>query len=357
MTEKKRNILVALFVLAGMAALGWMVFKFGELPVWLSRYDAREVHILFSTAPGIHENSQVLFRGYPVGRVVKMSPPELLADLENPQLETYQIEIVAAIDRRYNIPKNAVPKVFSRGLGSSFLEFALPDNVVPSKQLIADGDKIQGRMSEASEFLSEKTQRKLDDLIASLTALSVELRSQLTPMPPEKVDQPAEGETMLPNITTAVIRLDRTLKSFNTIVSDPENQQNLKTGLADFAALGAQLRQLAEQASQTVHKIRQVVERSEGTVENIDQAAVGFRQNVQQIGSSLQNASDQLAATLKHLDEIIISVSKGEGTTGRLLTDPRLYESLTDTTDKLKITLDDFRELITKWKEKGLLAK
>jgi hypothetical protein len=52
-----------------------------------------------------------------------------------------------------------------------------------------------------------------------------------------------------------------------------------------------------------------------------------------------------------------VSASAGDGTTGRMVKDPRLNESLTDTTQKLNLTLDEFRKLIDKWKEKGILAK
>ena len=136
MNESKRNLLVALFVILGFTCLGWLVFKFGDLPMLVHKMDAHEISIFFDQAPGIKQNTEVLFLGYPVGRVVSMNPPRLLPDIDNPTVDTYQVVVIVSIATRHHIPKNAKPKIYLRGLGSSFIAFDLEEQPVDKRMLI-----------------------------------------------------------------------------------------------------------------------------------------------------------------------------------------------------------------------------
>ena len=270
MNENRRNLIVAIFVIAGLVVLGWMVFKFGDLPTIISRYDAREITIYFSEAMGIQENTAVLFRGYRVGKVIQVHPPALLEDLENSEKKSYQVEMVIAISKDYYIPANVTPKVYRRGLGGSFVELSLEES--PSAQMLQNGDKLKGMISEASEFISEKTQRKLDQLISSLTILSDQFKGQLTPLPPDKVDSD-ESDKVHPNITTAVMRLDRSLKYLNVFLGDVENQQNFKKGLVSFADLSDEIRDIAMKVEDVTIEAKKLIEKATQTISNVGEAS------------------------------------------------------------------------------------
>lgn len=347
MTENRRNTFVAIFVILGLTALGWLIFKFGDLPMLMSRYNTRQVSIYFSEAPGIKENTPVLFRGFQVGRVVSVSPPVLMADLDNPAQQYYQVPVSTAIDMEYTLPREAVPKVYRRGLGGSFIEFSLA-GAPQSGQVVNAGDKLKGYLAESSEFISESTQRKLDELIASLTRLSENLHGQLTPLSPEVVDA-NPGQTQ-PNVTTAFMRLDSALKNLNTIIGDPENQKNFKSGLADFTRLASQLQTVAEDAGKLISKTSQAVER-------VDQATGQANSTFQKTAASIQSAADELAVSLKTTNQLLQGVSRGEGTVGRLVKDPRLYDSLNDAVENLNKALAELRGLLADWKESGAKVK
>ena len=355
MSENRRNIMVAIFVLAGLAGLSWMVFQFEDLPTWVSRYDARTVTIYFPEAPGIQINSSVQFRGYPVGRVITVKPPALLSDLDDPAKEYYQVKVVVAISTEYAIPKNAVPKIYQRGLGSSYLAFVLEDEHI-SPQLLADGDQIKGVISEASEFISEGTQQKLDQLIASLMGLSDNLQGQLTNLPPEMVDR-ADPNLVQPNVTTTVIRLDRALKSLNIILGDVENQRNIKQGLEDFSALSSEMRETVKHTQQFTTEAVKLVEQTSQTITNIDNLAGEFGSNFQMVAVKVQSSADALSQCLSRIERILGQVDSGEGTVGKILNDPKLYESLTDSSENFNQAITEFRELIDQWSKKGVKLK
>ena len=351
MSENKRNIIVALFVIFGIVVLGWMVFKFGDLPAIVSRYDAREITIYFPEAPGIQENTVVQFRGYGVGKVIEVSPPEYLEDLESPEKQMYQIKVDVAISKEYRVPANVVPKVYRRGLGGSFVEFAL--ETPASQEMLEDGDILKGEISEASEFISENTQRKLDQLISSLTDLSGHLKVQLTTMPPKVVDQ-GDPNVVHPNITTVVMRMDMVLKHLDVYLGDVENQQNLKKGLAEFTSLSSEIRMTTNKIGEVTEEAKKMIENASETMTEIGDFAGQANTTFQQTGQKIQEVSDNLSRTMNHLDGIIMGVSEGKGSLGLAINDPRLYESLTDVSKKLNLAVDELRGLITEVNEKGL---
>ena len=354
MNEVKRNLLVGAFVLLGLIGLSWLVMKFGDLPALVHRVDAHEISIYFPEASGIQQNAEVLFCGYPVGNVVSLGSPQLLPDLNNPLIQYYQVAIVVAVDTEYEIPNNAIPKIYHRGLGSSYLEFDLEGP--SSDQSFVDGDKVKGVVSTASEFISENTQRQLDELIASLAGLSDQLKFQLTPLPPEKVDQ-ADPQKVHANITTAVMRLDQTLKNLNAFLGDVENQQNVKKSLAEFTVLIQEMRQGIGQMQDFSAAAVKLIEQTSQTMGNIDNLAGQVNQTVQVVAPRFMNAADEMAASLNRLSMVLTRLSAGEGTAGQILNDPRLYEALVDAVENINLTMTDFISLIALWKEHGILYK
>ncbi|MBM4007702.1 MAG: MCE family protein [Planctomycetes bacterium] len=57
------------------------------------------------------------------------------------------------------------------------------------------------------------------------------------------------------------------------------------------------------------------------------------------------------------LESIIAKVSEGDGTIGRLLNDPHLYEDMREAAERLTITLRDLQAMVRKVKEEGLELK
>jgi|GEM_PF-1010764 len=354
MKDKTRNVIVGIFVVLGFALFSWMVFKFGDLPALISRYDAREMSICFPHAPGIQENSPVLFCSYSVGKVIHISPPTLREDPDDRKKQSYQVEVRVAIGMEHNIPDNAQPKVFQRGLGGSFVEFTLEEN--PSETMLEDGAKLTGSVSEASEFISETTQHKLDSLINSLTELSDSLKGQLKPLPPDKVDSGDPNEIRA-NVTTVVMRLDRALKNLNTSIGDRENQRNFKVGMARFAALAEELRGTVKNTEEFLSKANSLIDKTSDTVNNIGTLAGRTSESFHQLSMKIQNSADQLTLTLNRLDQIFMKVAAGKGTAGRLFNDPRLYESLTDAIKNLNKRFQELGPILEHIEKHGLLAK
>ena len=58
-SQRRRNFVVGIFVILGLTALGWLIFKFGDLPGVVTRYRSFQVFVQFPTAPGVQRDKQI----------------------------------------------------------------------------------------------------------------------------------------------------------------------------------------------------------------------------------------------------------------------------------------------------------
>ncbi|MCB2156987.1 MCE family protein [bacterium] len=98
------------------------------------------------------------------------------------------------------------------------------------------------------------------------------------------------------------------------------------------ATIKKQVAQLTEQANVTIESINR-------TVNNVDQRSATLTDNaVSFMGDTktdFAELSESLNETTKNLDAVITKIRRGEGTVGRLITDPEPFENLKESTKAL----------------------
>jgi ABC-type transporter Mla subunit MlaD len=292
--QRKKNIVVGIFVALGLCALIWLIFKFGDLPVAVTKLRSFQVFVQFPSAPGVQRDTPVRLCGYQIGRVTKVMPPKKCKDL-NTGLEYHQSVAVLSIDRKYsNIPSNVQVKLMTRGLGSSYIELKID----PERQLepmdpnrpytVFLGDKmlLQGSTGMTSEFFPEESQQKLTELVDGIGTL---------------------------------------VKNANDIIGDESNKANLKTAIANLAAASGS-------ASATVDRFNDFL-------------------------VTMTGASEQLSQTLSRLRLILEKIGRGEGAFARLVNDGRLYENLLENTEQMRLLLTEMKLLVAESRRKGIPIK
>ena len=292
--QKRRNIIVGVFVLIGVCALVWLIFVFGELPVTVSKLKSFQVSAQFPTAPGVQKETPVRFCGYQIGRVTKVKPPEKRRDLKT-GLEYHQTLVVLGIDKEYvNIPANVEVKLMTRGLGSSYIELvvdpALPPEPVdpnrPDTKFLADGMLLQGSTGMTSEFFPEASQKKLEELVDGIKVL---------------------------------------VGNANAILGDKDNRHNLKSMLANLA--------------------------------EVSSSAVSTTERLDKLLATATETSHQLGETLVEMRLVLEKINAGNGTASRFVNDARLYETLLDSTKQLRSLLREVERLVAKSREEGIPIK
>jgi phospholipid/cholesterol/gamma-HCH transport system substrate-binding protein len=249
--QKRKNYIVGAFVLIAFLAFLWMLGQFRDMPLFVSQANSFYVMAKFRDASGVQRETPVQFCGYQIGRVILVSPPTYVEDPGTGK-SWHDVKVTMAIDKKYNtIPSNVNVLLMKRGLGSSYIE--LRENTdTPAAPLIAnrpetrflcDELEINGSTGLNSEFFPPATQKKLENLLDSITTLAT---------------------------------------NTNQIIGDEQNKTNIKKTLDRIATAAEQTRQTLE----SVQKFSDVgTEKMTQVAEDLDAAAKEFRQVLEKINN------------------------------------------------------------------------
>ena len=288
--EKRRNVIVGIFVLIALCAFVWLIFMFGDLPAAVTKLGSFGVFVQFPTAPGVQKDTPITFCGYQIGRVTDVMAPTIRTDL-NTGLAYHQALVVLSIDKKYaNIPSNVQVKLMTRGLGSSYIELivdpTLPltprDPNRPETKFLVDQMLLQGSTGITSEFFPAESQKKLEELTGNLNTL----------------------------ITHA-----------NAILGDQQNKENIRASLANLSRVSG---------------------RAAGTLEEFEQFLTAW------VGTS-----EELSQTAKELRIILEKINTGQGTAAQFINNGRLYDELLENTQQMQVLLQELRTFAEKVNEKG----
>jgi len=329
--QRRRDVIVGIFVIIGLAALGWMIFKFGDLPTSVSRMRSFQVFVRFPRAQGVQKDTPVRFCGYQIGRVTFVMQPRILEDRTTGQ-KYHQTRCILSINKQYtDIPSNVDIKLMTRGLGSSYIELQVDPNHLPAPALdpnrpetcfLTQGMELQGSAGMTSEFFPEESQQKLTDLVEDIRAF---------------------------------------LGNSNAIIGDPDNQGNIKITLANLSHASGSLAEVMDTATETMKSVQATLADAQETLQEFETlAATGTKklesadENLDKLVASMVSTSDEIGQAVKQLRGAMVKVNEGEGTAGRLLNDGRLYENLLESTNQLNVLLKDLKTLTEKARTKGL---
>jgi len=318
--QKRRNIIVGLFVILAVFALVWLIFKFGDIPTAVTKISSFDVFVQFPTAPGVQKDTPVQFCGYQIGRVTKVMAPEIRRDLKT-GLEYHQSMIALSIDKKYrNIPSNVEIKLMTRGLGSSYIELTvdpaklpapMTDPNRPETRFLVDGMLKQGSTGMTSEFFPEESQEKFENIAESLKSL---------------------------------------IDHVKDIIGDPNSKDNLKKTLANMSEVSEHAVETMRQAEQTLKEFREFAAAGTKTMQNADAKA-------ERLVTTLIDTSEQLSEAASQLRVILEKANSGEGTVAKLVNDGRLYESMLENADQMQLLLKELESFLAKSRDKGLPIK
>ncbi|HOK96200.1 MAG TPA: MlaD family protein [Anaerohalosphaeraceae bacterium] len=295
--QRQKNMVVGVFVLIALIAFLWMLFRFRDLPLAVSKIKSFVVLVYFPEAPGVQKDTPVNYCGYQIGRVMNVAPPQVY---EVNGLKFHRVGVTMAIENRYtDIPKNVDIYVMKRGLGSSYIELVQD----PQKTALAEGfleDKMvleNGKVGTTSDFFPPQIQAKLENLVDSIAALA---------------------------------------DNANQIIGDQDNQTNIKKMLANIEAATAQ---------------------ADTTLKSIQQFSDTGNEKVRQISDKIGLAAEQLEGALSEFRQVMAKIESGQGTAGKLLNDGRLYENLIESSRELQMALQQIKEWAADAREKGIRIK
>jgi phospholipid/cholesterol/gamma-HCH transport system substrate-binding protein len=319
MSPYRRNLLVGVTVLAALGILGWMMIQFGSAIATPFAPETIRITLRSPRADGLAEGSGVLFRGVSVGQVKRVYR---VPDDEN-------VVIEADVEKSPPLPANLRGVIRFQGVlgGGSSMYLELTD------------PQPQGQLERGATL--EATFAGLDFLPPEFAALATELR--------ETARQFRESN-VINHLDEQVRRVGQVVDDIRSVTGDEKVREDLKASIANIRAttekadkLAGRLEQLSVEASDTLATAKGAIGRTETEIVSISK----------QIGERLAQAGK----LVEQFQSISAKIDAGQGTGGKLVNDPRLYESLVMTVEQLQATVVDLQRLIRQWEQEGVYLR
>jgi len=298
------------------------------------------IRIEFREAPGVRENTPIKKSGIVIGRVATIE----LVDQGRAAM------IVARIDEGMKIFDNEVCRINRSLLGDSELEFYKLAGVELGKEIDPDKllkgtvlpDPLQvvgnlgGDLSVAINSVSEAG-GKISGLIDKFdTVLGT----------PEDV---AEARDRLRKVLD---RTSDTMESFkrladnaNEIIGDAESQQRLRGAIDEIPQTIADVRT-------TINGLNRTLELADSNLRNLEGFTGALDEHGVQMLERLNSSSEKLDRIMNEAVVFTNSMNTSQGSLGKFVNDPELYDSLTrsaknfeDLTPQLRAIVHDIRVL------------
>jgi phospholipid/cholesterol/gamma-HCH transport system substrate-binding protein len=339
-----RDFFTGLTALAGLVGLVFVLILFGEMTGVAERNYPFKVTI--SNAAGLAETSPVTIDGVRVGRVTKLEA-----------VQGVGARVHVLVKQGVRIPRKAAVSIDRGFVGDSSMEFQtvglsqadLADVIQPDD--VVDGGSPQTLLGTVQELVKGPVERltttaeKIEELAAEYKRLGEQLNDL---MEPRTLADVQAGKA--PNLRSTMERLDKAIANADAWLGDSEFRGSAKD-------LVARANRVIDQAGELTIAWTKTAQTVEGTVKNVEgqaqQVSDEFRQlstKAQDVLTRAQDAASQFANTME-------KINNGQGTAGRLLNDPELYENLNDAASRLDRALLEAQQLIEKYKAEGIRLK
>lgn len=301
MSPTRRNLVVGVVVLGALGVLAWMILQFAGTAADFFFARGSKVTILADSASGVAEGSSVDYLGVNVGHVLSVR----LSD------DNRRVVIESQIDEGKQVPKNVRGVIRATSALGGTAAISLETVGQPAGEFLTAGDTIKasGRAGGLipPEFTNLANDVRERELIRHLDEMVVSIRLQSE-------------------------KLGKLTESVNELVSDDEMRGDLRETLASINATSKQAKLIADDFKK-------------------------FSGGLDTMSDQLNDRLEQVGKTLEGFQVIAARTERGEGTLGMLTKDPRLYDSLVDTSRELNLTIRDLKRLVEQWEQEGVTFK
>lgn len=290
----KREVKIGLFAVV-MIVAAWAGIRFLQ---GLDIFSRNAVYYAsYDQVSGIQAASPILLKGVKVGTVTGISLDPQRSD---------NVVLQFTIKRQYRIPKDSEAKIFSDGfMGGKAIEILYGK----SSEYLEKGDtlrSVRGRdlMDMAGselEFFKQKISQVTADLSRTLNNLNLLM------------------ETNAQSIHGTMQHLDAMTGDLADLL-DAE-KQNLASAVENLTAFSEMLGQNAPRVDSMMGNLNRI---------STELADAGFAR--------------ELSETVGEMNLLLERIQEGDGTVGRLLNDPSLYESLNEVSDNLASLLANLEQ-------------
>ena len=336
MSERWRNILVGLMSIAGLFCLAVIFMLIGYVPQWMEK--GYTIGVELNDAAGLTGGSRVKLSGIDIGRVRSV-------DLQ--PLPRRGVFAAVLIDEGVAVPARVKVSVQGPILGGSpilALSVSHLDMEDLTDLLPTDGSaRVTGQVPSLATMFADELKAALSEPFehfARFTERWSDVAENVNEMFERRSMEAVDAGEVPGNIRTVLLRADQRLTELKQTI------ESLNAWFGD-EQLKSDVRETARQAAGVMKKLDSGADRLSALA---DKAGDNFERLTQRYIA----VADDMSGAIGKIRKVAEEASEGEGTVGKLLNDPGLYNNLNDALERINEAIKELQLLIQKWKQEGV---
>lgn len=317
MDQRRMQRLVGAVVLFTITFLGILLVMNNPATSPFTR-SGYEIYVDLASAPGVAVNTPVRKDGVLVGRVAGLEWTDTGVRLR-----------IRFNDESVKIYPNDTAQVEPSSIfGDAVVKFTRQPHEVGRPPILA-GSVMEGTALEDPVSALTKLQQNLGPSIEKLgeagERISV-LADKVNVILGDDV-QSQRLQILLDEMTLTLRDFRRTTNNVDSLIADPELRDKLQQGLREFPGVMADARAVLQHSNQSLNAFDQVVASAGTNLRNIEGLTQPLGERGEEIADLLINAIENLDIVMGDMSRFARSLSTSEGTLGKLLHDPSLYNN------------------------------
>ncbi len=324
MNERVMQFRVGVVVLATAIIAGILIVLFGDLPSLVqATYPLR---MSFTDARGVGGGTPVRKNGILVGRVSSVTLDERGG-----------VNVVADIDAYVPVYKDETPRITATLLGDAEIQL-VPGTIRPPRQRVTEGEVLVGAVSRDPFEVFATLEPKLGTALESLTEASSAVTKLSDNLDGMLVGNDSFGKLMQ-KTERALDEFSVAMNNINDVMGDPQARANMKQVLAGLPEVLTDLRTTVKGMGQTLDSADRNLQNLEGLTRPLGERGAGMVAQIDVTIGRLDEVLQQAASFTRALNE-------SDGTLGRLVRDPRVYEDLAAAAANVKNLSQELRPIV-----------
>jgi len=325
MNDRVMQFRVGVMVLATAIIAGILIVLFGDLPSLVQA--TYPLKMDFADARGVSQGTPVRKNGILVGRVATVTLNERGG-----------VTVVADIDSYVPIYKDEQPRIAGTLLGDAEISL-VPGRIVPPRQRLAQDEVLTGAVSrdpfEVFATLEPKFGATLDSLAeasASVTKLSTNLDRMF-------LGEDDKFEKMVRKTEAALDNFSIAMNNINDVMGDPKSREKIKAAIEALPQVLADLRT-------TVQGIGTTVDTADRNLRNLEGLTKPLGERGEQMVAQVDRTISRLDETLQQAALFTKALNESQGTLGKLVRDPQVYNDLAQAAQNVSKLTKDLRPIV-----------
>jgi len=331
MNEHQLQFRVGMFTLISLFCGVILVLHFGNIKSYFQETYA--LAIQFEEAPGVRPGSPVQLNGLPIGKV-----RDVVISEEEPG-----VICIVDIYAERKLRKDSKAALTRSLFGDATIEFTPGSSrefIPPNKKLrgLAPVDPLASLAK--LEVTVSKTLSSFNDTSEEWKTVGQNLNSLLETKEGKLDDVIERAAAGLEQFALTMKTANETLTSANSLLADPQVQQDLKRTIAA-------LPQIVTETQQTIALTRQSIQKVSDNLEKINAATDPLAKQSQSMVTKLDGSLGQLESLLTELNMFSKNLNSEDGTLQQLSKNPDLYNNLNRSSAALSTLLTNLEPIIT----------